>query len=282
MKTILDTSEDEWSVDIIRTGAFYIILDLQGRVYLGQNAFVDHEELTLPGGGVNPSDKNLRTAAKRETGQEFGRHLHCELIDSRPLVCLNALEDDSWVQHPVPNQKVKLRVGFVVMETSDAIPLQQRKAEVLAPRAYRVNEETLQTLPLRGSTRSLLKLALQLGMLTKPTYKVGVKADFGYMYNSMKALHVPKATRDFHCLRSVKAQKPSGMLEGQGPIASYLQRLREAEQQRERLQRYAAKASRSRINDLLRQVHEEEQNQLNSHHAETMLENILARMHRTN
>lgn len=197
-------SEDDGYVIIERTGAFFVALDLDGNIHMGLDAYREGEILTLPGGGIEASDRNLFVAPRRETRQEFGKHMKYELLDSIPYVFLCSMEDDSLVTHPYPGQRVKLRIAWFVMETHGNTPREQKTKEVLDPRPYKLTEKMLNEVPMRESSRIAIREAFQRKILPKPVYKGHLKPCMKAMRDQMKALLVPPRTYNYHGSKVVR------------------------------------------------------------------------------
>jgi len=227
-------SEDDGYVIIERTSVFFVALDEYGRVHMGFDAFREGDVLTLPGGGIEKSDRNLFAAGGRETRQEFGKHMRYELIDSQPYVFLCSMENDSLITNPRPGQRAKLRVVWFVMEMHGHVPREQKSREVLAPRAYHISRQQLEELPMRESSRIALREAFRRNILPRPEYRFRLKPDMEALRNQMKACLIPPDVYNYHGLRKVK-RSPLKM--SAGPFGAYLHQLEVAEKQRLQLER---------------------------------------------
>ncbi|TKW61540.1 MAG: hypothetical protein DI628_02645 [Blastochloris viridis] len=234
-------SEHDGYVIIERTSVFFVALDQYGRIHMGFDAFRKGDILTLPGGGIEESDRNLFAAARRETRQEFGKHMRYELIDAKPYVFLCSMEDDSLVTNPSPGQRVKLRIVWFVMELHDHIPLEQPSREVINPRAYHITRQQLEELPMRESSRIGIREAYRRGILPTPKYQFRLKPDMESLRQQMMECRVEPAVCDYHGLRKVKR---SPLKKSAGPFGEYLHKLEIAERQRNQLERLRVSAER--------------------------------------
>ncbi len=217
----LEYDTDSNDVVTVRTGAFLVASDMDGNVHMGFDAFREGKVLTLPGGNIEPSDRNLFAAAMRETKQEFGRHMRYHLIDAKPFVFLCHSNDDSCVTDPYPGQHVKLRVAWFVMDIDQHLPVEQKRPEVLSPMAYRITADMLETLSMRESSRIALREAFLRGHLPQPKYMPGLKPDMESLRQQMLDLKVPERIADYHGLRRVNRRAT--------PFDDYLRRLEKAE-----------------------------------------------------
>lgn len=226
-------------VIVERTGAFLLPVDEYGRIHMGFDAFREGDVLTLPGGGIETSDRNLFAAGRRETRQEFGKHMRYELIDAAPYVFCTSMEDDSLVTKPRPGQHVKLRVVWFVMELHGHVPLEQKSREVLSPRAYPISLEQLEELPMRESSRIAIREAFRRKILPKPQYQFRLKPDMTSLREQMEQNLIAPEICDYHALRRVNRAPLKTIL---GPFGEYLHQLEVAERQRKQLERRRSSA----------------------------------------
>jgi len=226
-------------VFIKRTGVFLAVIDMDGNVHMGFDAFRKGKVFTLPGGRIERSDRNMYFSGIRESKQECGKHMRYYLIDPKPYVFLCDIDTDEIVLHPKRGQRVKMRVVWFVMEIDGHQPVEQRrKPEVLCPMAYRITEKMLDELTMRESTRIALREAFRRGHLPHATYVPGVKPDMESLRQQMLDLRVLKRIADYYGMRSVNRQT--------GPFDAYLKRLENVEGYQKLPERQKLRAARAR------------------------------------
>lgn len=230
-------TDDDGYVIIERTGAFFLALDIYGHIHMGYDIFREGNVLTLPGGNLEKSDRNLLVAARRETKQEFGRHMRYHLIDAEPYVFLCDIDTDELVTNPLPGQRVKLRIVWFVMETHGNVPVEQKKPEVRDPRAHKVTEANLETLVMRESSRIAIREAFRRNILPNARFMPRHKVDMSSLRKQMEKNRVPPHIIDFHCNRVVRSPPDDLLRRLELAEQAHQKKMRVLERQRQQLEK---------------------------------------------